>query len=161
MTIDMLRTGMPTITNKTTTVQQQRFHIICKLSCFWGIYWSQVNNRAPQIDSLHSNRIIKPGAMSRIRIESQFNCTVLNVLCQSWFIFDVFSSCSRPTIYDVALFSIYVTRNSVKLQLEYCLPHMTQSRSFHRQSSQPITWLILTNKQYRKMHKLQIRWMDG
>jgi len=26
------------------------------------------------------------------------------------------------------------------------MPHLTQSRSFQRRSSQPITWLILTNK---------------
>jgi len=26
------------------------------------------------------------------------------------------------------------------------MPHLTQSRSLQRQSSQPITWLILTNK---------------
>jgi len=36
------------------------------------------------------------------------------------------------------------------------MPHTAQSRSFWRRSSQSITWLILKNKKYRKIHKLNI-----
>jgi len=44
---------------------------------------------------------------------------------------------------------------TAELVLEYSLtPHLTQSRSFRRRTSQPITWLILTNKTVQEIHKL-------